>query len=530
MIPCSRSGNGLPRRRRNVGVILAGGVGSRMGLDIPKQFVPVAGRTSLEHSVAVFQGCDCFNEILVMIEPDSIARARELLPLQQFNKIIGITADGADRSETSYLALRRIRDPEANLIFHDAVRPLVDTEIIRSCIDALDIYPAVDTAIPSSDTIIEVDEQNFIRSVPPRAKLRRGQTPQAFRLSVISAAYGLVRKKLGLDLFVTGGTLLGPVWDGHIMPGDDDADLAYMSSSENPSDIALESYRLERMLASEGYETVRHSAGHLQLIFPGNAVNDRFYIDIFTYFTLGGWFYGPFHAMEPARDVTVFPLQSLNVNGQELPGPAKPEQMLAAIYGPGWRTPDPAFRFNTPAPAWRRFHGWLSSYDADLGCGVGVDARHLADQGHHVLAVDYSRPALHAAGGSPHRRLVLRRTNLASTREAVALAGAIPVTGTPLHVYARLLLNALDPSGQDCTLTLIRHVLRVHGSGRAFLEIDPGPIPGLYAGWSNYRPVDPARLGQELHDEGLEIEDSADYFGAEDGCHHLQLRVKARTP
>ncbi|WP_458781175.1 SDR family NAD(P)-dependent oxidoreductase [Arthrobacter sp. D3-16] len=184
-------------RRRNVAVILAGGVGARMGLDIPKQFVPIAGRTSLEHTVELFQHCGLVDEMIVMMAPGYIPRAEELLfgstpdakAANKLSKLTGILPGGADRSETSRLALAAIEDKDANVIFHDAVRPLLDGDIIIACIRALDVYDAVDTAIPSADTIIEVDDENFIRAVPPRAKLRRGQTPQAFRMPVIAQAY-----------------------------------------------------------------------------------------------------------------------------------------------------------------------------------------------------------------------------------------------------------------------------------------------------------------------------------------------------
>lgn len=174
----------------NAAVILAGGVGARMGLEIPKQFVPIAGRTSLEHTVELFQYCDLVDEIIVMMAPGYLPKARELLlDKHPQSKITAILPGGADRSETSRLALQAIADQEANVIFHDAVRPLLDGDIIGACIRALDVYAAVDTAIPSADTIIEVDSNNFISAVPPRAKLRRGQTPQAFRMPVIAMAY-----------------------------------------------------------------------------------------------------------------------------------------------------------------------------------------------------------------------------------------------------------------------------------------------------------------------------------------------------
>ncbi|MEC5200574.1 2-C-methyl-D-erythritol 4-phosphate cytidylyltransferase [Arthrobacter sp. PL16] len=178
-------------RRRTVGVVLAGGVGTRMGLEIPKQLVPVAGRTSLEHTVDIFQQCPFIDEIIVMMDPGSMDRAEKLVSREKFPKLTGLLPGGRDRNETSYLALREIATPGSKVIFHDAVRPLVDPSIIRACVDALDTYDAVDTGIPSADTIIEVDEHDIIRAVPPRASLRRGQTPQAFRWDTLMEAYGL---------------------------------------------------------------------------------------------------------------------------------------------------------------------------------------------------------------------------------------------------------------------------------------------------------------------------------------------------
>ncbi len=181
------------RNPKTVAVILGAGVGARMGLGIPKQFVPVAGRTSLEHTVDIFNGCDFIDELIVMMEPGWIKKAEQLLPRSRYSKLRAILPGGADRNATSFLALQSIAEPDAKVIFHDAVRPLIDVSIIKDCVDALDSYGAVDTGIPSADTIIEVDDRDVLVGVPPRASLRRGQTPQAFRHSVITQAYLLAR-------------------------------------------------------------------------------------------------------------------------------------------------------------------------------------------------------------------------------------------------------------------------------------------------------------------------------------------------
>jgi NAD(P)-dependent dehydrogenase (short-subunit alcohol dehydrogenase family) len=77
------------------------------------------------------------------------------------------------------------------VLLHDAVRPFVDARILRDCVRALDTFDAVDTAIPTADTIIKVRKRGTIKSIPRRAPLRRGQTPQAFRLRTIRDAYAI---------------------------------------------------------------------------------------------------------------------------------------------------------------------------------------------------------------------------------------------------------------------------------------------------------------------------------------------------
>lgn len=183
--PAATSGSG----GKTVAVILAGGVGARIGLSIPKQLIPVAGRTSLEHAVDVFNSSPCIDSILVMMEPGHVATAHKILDSERFEKLTKILPGGSTRNKSTQLALAAISDDNAKVLFHDAVRPLVDHHIIQACVDALDEYDAVDTAIASADTIIEVDVQNRITGVPRRSSLRRGQTPQGFRRGILARAY-----------------------------------------------------------------------------------------------------------------------------------------------------------------------------------------------------------------------------------------------------------------------------------------------------------------------------------------------------
>jgi 2-C-methyl-D-erythritol 4-phosphate cytidylyltransferase len=182
---------------KNVAVVLAGGVGARVGLAIPKQLIKIAGRTILEHTLAALDRHELVDEIVVMMAPGHLDAVRAIVRDGAYTKVVDILEGAETRNGTTELALAAIPRDDTKILFHDAVRPLVSKRIISDCFDALDRYGAVDVAIPSADTIIEVDEHNLIRDVPPRASLRRGQTPQAFRASVIKAAYAEAAKDPG---------------------------------------------------------------------------------------------------------------------------------------------------------------------------------------------------------------------------------------------------------------------------------------------------------------------------------------------
>jgi len=177
--------------RRTVAVILAGGSGQRMGLSTPKQLLKIAGRTILEHTLRVFEDAPDIDEILVLMNPGFLQDAAECVKKAGCTKVTAVLPGGTSRNATTQLALDALADHPAestNVLFHDAVRPLLSQRIIRDCVAALREHLAVDVAIPSADTIIQVDE-DVIVDVPRRASLRRGQTPQGFRLATIRAAY-----------------------------------------------------------------------------------------------------------------------------------------------------------------------------------------------------------------------------------------------------------------------------------------------------------------------------------------------------
>lgn len=176
--------------RKNIAIILAGGIGSRLGLSTPKQFFKVAGKMVVEHTVDAFESNPHIDEIAIVSNPYYISDFESIIIKNNWKKVKKILKGGKERYDSSLSAIKAYGGSDANLIFHDAVRPLVSQRIINDVITALKNYSAVDVAMPATDTIIQV-EDGFIDFIPDRSKLMRGQTPQAFYIDTINKAYDI---------------------------------------------------------------------------------------------------------------------------------------------------------------------------------------------------------------------------------------------------------------------------------------------------------------------------------------------------
>ena len=190
---------------RNIAVILAGGIGARIGGNTPKQLLPLAdGRSVLEHAVCAFEQSPHIDEVCIVMHPDYIAYAEQMLLANAWQKVHHIIPGGKERWESSVNAIRQLGDKairreangeEVNLLLHDAARPFVSQEIISRVCGALEQHEAVAVAIPSTDTVYEMVDGKVAR-IPQRSTIMRAQTPQAFRLELIAEAYA---KALGVD-------------------------------------------------------------------------------------------------------------------------------------------------------------------------------------------------------------------------------------------------------------------------------------------------------------------------------------------
>jgi 2-C-methyl-D-erythritol 4-phosphate cytidylyltransferase len=221
--------------KRNIAVILASGSGVRFGAQVPKQFLKLAGKTVLEHTLDVFERHPAIDEIVIVGNADNLLLTNEIINRAGYRKITKVVSGGATRQHSSAAGIAAIEGDGHKVLVHDAVRPLLDHATIDRCLQALDRGDAVDTAIPASDTVIRVTPVSRIADIPDRSALRLGQTPQAFRSGVLRKAHDLAKNEQELKVTDDCGLILHyGLGDVEVVAGDiNNIKITY------PSDIYL---------------------------------------------------------------------------------------------------------------------------------------------------------------------------------------------------------------------------------------------------------------------------------------------------
>ena len=175
--------------------ILAGGIGSRMASEKPKQYINIGGKPIILHTIEKFCLCSEFEEILILCPKDWIEYTKGLIskhitPSDRIKVIEG----GNTRNETiqnaiSYIEASGNLDEDTVIVTHDAVRPFVTYRIIKDNIEAAVNYGACDTVVPATDTIVASEYGDVISAIPDRSKLYQGQTPQSFNALKLQKLY-----------------------------------------------------------------------------------------------------------------------------------------------------------------------------------------------------------------------------------------------------------------------------------------------------------------------------------------------------
>ncbi|ADG77240.1 2-C-methyl-D-erythritol 4-phosphate cytidylyltransferase [Tsukamurella paurometabola] len=196
-----------------VALVPAAGQGTRLGLNRPKAFVTLQGRSLLERAVDGLFASGAVDEVVVMVPADLVDDARALVPRAR------VVVGGAERTDSVRAGLAAAGDADLVLV-HDAARPLTPGPMIHRVVAALrEGASAVIPVLPVADTIKRVDAGGAVAATVDRADLRAVQTPQGFTAQALRAAYdaapnesatddaGLVERAGGTVATVTGDPL-----------------------------------------------------------------------------------------------------------------------------------------------------------------------------------------------------------------------------------------------------------------------------------------------------------------------------------
>lgn len=180
----------------NFGVILAGGIGSRMGnVEKPKQFLTVGDKPIIIHTLEKFYVNSSFEKIIVLCPNAWVSYTKDIVKkyLKNEDRIV-IIPGGDTRNETIMNSIRYIEenyglDDDTIIVTHDSVRPFVTHRIIEDNIRYAKEYGACDTVISATDTIVESQDGKIISAIPERSKMYQGQTPQSFNARELKELY-----------------------------------------------------------------------------------------------------------------------------------------------------------------------------------------------------------------------------------------------------------------------------------------------------------------------------------------------------
>lgn len=208
-----------------VALILSGGTGTRLGSEVPKQYIEVEGKPVISYCIEILsahRGIDAIQIVAQEFWRDSI---REYLKTADTKgKFRGFSAPGENRQLSIYHGLEDVRDyagDDGYVLIHDAARPLLTSELITRCLHRVQGHDGLMLALPMKDTVYSSTDGLHITALLDRSTVYAGQAPEIFRLG---RYYEANRKLLPEQIRRINGSTEPAVLDGMDMvmiPGDE---------------------------------------------------------------------------------------------------------------------------------------------------------------------------------------------------------------------------------------------------------------------------------------------------------------------
>ena len=179
----------------NSAIIVAAGKGTRMGANVDKLWLEVAGRPVVAHTWRQFNDAACIDEIILVVREGMQEHFAELAARFKFQKPFRLVAGGAERQDSVWNGLEAVSAKTKIVAIQDAARPCTRAELIAATIEAAQETGAAVAAQPVADTIKETADGKIIARTVDRSKLWSVQTPQTFRVEIIRNAIATARQK-----------------------------------------------------------------------------------------------------------------------------------------------------------------------------------------------------------------------------------------------------------------------------------------------------------------------------------------------
>lgn len=188
-------------------IITAGGVGSRMKLNVPKQFYEIDGVPLIALTIKKFQEHPLVDRIYIVCLNSHMSLMNKIVERFSFSKVTDIVAGGANGQESIFNGLQAIPDdPEGIVIVHDGNRPLVSDDVITDCIDTVIAKGNAIAQVTCKEALLVVDGEESSVTSYPRDNVRRTQTPHGFMLSELKEAHSIANR-LGIKNTIASCTL-----------------------------------------------------------------------------------------------------------------------------------------------------------------------------------------------------------------------------------------------------------------------------------------------------------------------------------
>lgn len=182
-------------------VIAAGGAGTRINAGVPKQFLEIAGKSILLHTIESIASLEEVRQIIVALPEEHIATAEAILERRPLKPEVRCVAGGPNRQESVRRGVDHVHPGTDVIMVHDAVRPLCDGDMMRRILDAAWSKGAAIPGLPATETIQRVSRKGRVLATPPRQELFAIQTPQAFHAGILRSALDRAHREgfLGTD-------------------------------------------------------------------------------------------------------------------------------------------------------------------------------------------------------------------------------------------------------------------------------------------------------------------------------------------